>query len=242
MRSRKAPGHARARPDSAVFPGLLLLSERFGLTFNEQQVIKQGPKSHLAPVHPRPTERQVQLVDKVGVYLFRGCKQAGRDHLHSFPHSGQAEDPKHHRFAMTLRASARTLARRDAYASDQGAATSLVAVTARTNRQKADEDPAEWMLPARAILRSVPRSAGLLEDDSRRRSSTVAAALVGGEAWVRLEVHVESGAGEYAAAGGDGHGTRRAAVGDGERVSRQRAVRRPARRRARRCTPVVLRP
>ncbi|MET9438988.1 HNH endonuclease family protein [Streptomyces sp. NPDC006551] len=38
--------------------------------------------------------------------------------------------------------------RREAYANDQDAATSLVAVTARTNRQKADQDPATWMPPA----------------------------------------------------------------------------------------------
>ncbi|MGW1116910.1 HNH endonuclease family protein [Streptomyces tanashiensis] len=38
-------------------------------------------------------------------------------------------------------------ARREAYANDQGAAASLVAVTARTNRSKADQDPREWMPP-----------------------------------------------------------------------------------------------
>ncbi|MGA5499430.1 HNH endonuclease family protein [Streptomyces cinereoruber] len=37
--------------------------------------------------------------------------------------------------------------RREAYANDQGAAASLVAVTARTNRSKADQDPATWMPP-----------------------------------------------------------------------------------------------
>jgi hypothetical protein len=39
-------------------------------------------------------------------------------------------------------------AKREAYADDQGAATSLVAVTAGTNRSKADQVPAEWLLPA----------------------------------------------------------------------------------------------
>ncbi|MGW6248061.1 HNH endonuclease family protein [Streptomyces roseolus] len=38
--------------------------------------------------------------------------------------------------------------RREAYANDQGAAASLVAVTARSNRQKADQDPSTWMPPA----------------------------------------------------------------------------------------------
>ncbi|WP_328349355.1 HNH endonuclease family protein [Streptomyces sp. NBC_00445] len=45
-------------------------------------------------------------------------------------------------------ASAWTVQRREAYANDQGAEQSLVAVTARSNRQKADQDPAEWMPPA----------------------------------------------------------------------------------------------
>ncbi|WP_189908764.1 HNH endonuclease family protein [Streptomyces capillispiralis] len=45
-------------------------------------------------------------------------------------------------------ASAWTAQRREAYANDQGAATSLVAVTARSNRSKADQDPAQWLPPA----------------------------------------------------------------------------------------------
>ncbi|CAC36553.1 HNH endonuclease family protein [Streptomyces sp. NRRL_B-16638] len=43
-----------------------------------------------------------------------------------------------------------TAKRREAYANDQGAQTSLVAVTARSNRSKADQDPAQWMPPAAA--------------------------------------------------------------------------------------------
>ncbi|CAL9657839.1 hypothetical protein SUDANB21_06859 (plasmid) [Streptomyces sp. enrichment culture] len=45
-------------------------------------------------------------------------------------------------------ASAWTAQRREAYANDQGADASLVAVTARSNRSKADQDPAEWLPPA----------------------------------------------------------------------------------------------
>lgn len=44
-------------------------------------------------------------------------------------------------------ASAWTAARREAYANDLGADRSLVAVTARTNRSKADQDPADWQPP-----------------------------------------------------------------------------------------------
>lgn len=48
-------------------------------------------------------------------------------------------------------ASAWTAQRREAYANDQGAQTSLVAVTARSNRSKADQDPAQWMPPAAEV-------------------------------------------------------------------------------------------
>ncbi|GAA3196818.1 MULTISPECIES: HNH endonuclease family protein [Streptomyces] len=41
-----------------------------------------------------------------------------------------------------------TAARRQAYANDLDSARSLVAVTAKTNRSKADQDPAQWMPPA----------------------------------------------------------------------------------------------
>ncbi|MFF2852720.1 HNH endonuclease family protein [Streptomyces sp. NPDC058001] len=44
-------------------------------------------------------------------------------------------------------ASGWTAARREAYANDLDADRSLVAVTARTNRSKADQDPAEWLPP-----------------------------------------------------------------------------------------------
>ncbi|WP_030420392.1 HNH endonuclease family protein [Streptomyces sp. NRRL F-5065] len=48
-------------------------------------------------------------------------------------------------------ASAWTAQRREAYANDQGAEASLVAVTARSNRSKADQDPAQWMPPAAEV-------------------------------------------------------------------------------------------
>ncbi|MFF3018213.1 HNH endonuclease family protein [Streptomyces sp. NPDC057939] len=41
-----------------------------------------------------------------------------------------------------------TAARREAYANDQGQPASLVAVTARSNRSKSDQDPAEWLPPS----------------------------------------------------------------------------------------------
>ncbi|MGA5285214.1 HNH endonuclease family protein [Streptomyces griseoincarnatus] len=48
-------------------------------------------------------------------------------------------------------ASAWTAQRREAYANDQGSATSLVAVTARSNRSKADQDPAQWLPSAAEV-------------------------------------------------------------------------------------------
>ncbi|MEW1630876.1 HNH endonuclease family protein [Streptomyces sp. NPDC089173] len=44
-------------------------------------------------------------------------------------------------------ASGWTAARREAYANDLGSERSLVAVTAKTNRSKSDQDPAEWLPP-----------------------------------------------------------------------------------------------
>jgi hypothetical protein len=42
-------------------------------------------------------------------------------------------------------ASAWSAQRREPYANDQGQEASLVAVTARSNRSKADQDPAQWL-------------------------------------------------------------------------------------------------
>lgn len=39
-------------------------------------------------------------------------------------------------------------ARREAYANDQGSPVALIAVTAKSNRSKADKDPAQWLPPA----------------------------------------------------------------------------------------------
>lgn len=46
-------------------------------------------------------------------------------------------------------AAAWTMARREAYANDQGAPNSLIAVSGKSNRSKADKDPADW-LPVQA--------------------------------------------------------------------------------------------
>ncbi|MFG3275986.1 HNH endonuclease family protein [Streptomyces luteogriseus] len=45
-------------------------------------------------------------------------------------------------------ASAWTAQRREQYANDQGQEASLVAVTARSNRSKSDQDPAQWLPPS----------------------------------------------------------------------------------------------
>ncbi|UQW99217.1 HNH endonuclease family protein [Streptomyces sp. RerS4] len=49
-------------------------------------------------------------------------------------------------------ASSWTAQRREAYANDQGQTASLVAVTARSNRSKADQDPAQWLPPSPEAL------------------------------------------------------------------------------------------
>jgi hypothetical protein len=71
--------------------------------------------------------------------------------------------------------SAWTAQRREAYANDQGAESSLVAVTARSNRSKADQDPAEWRPPARRVALPVCSGVGRHEaplGSGRRRSRT----------------------------------------------------------------------
>ncbi|WP_055594257.1 HNH endonuclease family protein [Streptomyces hirsutus] len=45
-----------------------------------------------------------------------------------------------------------TAERREAYANDLGQDSSLVAVTARSNRSKSDQDPAQWLPPATSAL------------------------------------------------------------------------------------------
>ncbi|MFD5557636.1 HNH endonuclease family protein [Streptomyces sp. NPDC127068] len=49
-------------------------------------------------------------------------------------------------------ASVWSAARREAYANDQAAPQSLVAVTAKTNRSKGDKDPSDWLPPAASAL------------------------------------------------------------------------------------------
>ncbi|MFE2829384.1 HNH endonuclease family protein [Streptomyces sp. NPDC059271] len=55
-------------------------------------------------------------------------------------------------------ASAWTPERREAYANDLDADSSLVAVTARTNRSKADQDPADWLPPLLDGAARTPRA------------------------------------------------------------------------------------
>ncbi|GAO12837.1 hypothetical protein TPA0598_13_00210 [Streptomyces lydicamycinicus] len=59
-----------------------------------------------------------------------------------------------------------TAARRQAYANDLGAERSLVAVTAKSNRSKADQDPAQWMpqaaMPRRPVSRGESGSGAIL--------------------------------------------------------------------------------
>ncbi|MFB6525621.1 HNH endonuclease family protein [Streptomyces sp. NPDC056399] len=83
-----------------------------------------------------------------------GCKLSGGEWL-SYYDGQEVNDPAKldidHMVplaeAWDSGASTWTAARREAYANDQDAAASLVAVTARTNRSKADQDPAQWMPP-----------------------------------------------------------------------------------------------
>ncbi|MEV7737838.1 DUF1524 domain-containing protein [Streptomyces sp. NPDC088921] len=76
--------------------------------------------------------------------------------------------------AWDLGASSWTAQRRQDYANDLDAERSLVAVPARTNRSKADQDPAEWLSPlaeARCLCRGLRSHQAPLEptvDDTER--------------------------------------------------------------------------
>lgn len=83
-----------------------------------------------------------------------GCKLTGGEWL-SYYDAQEVEDAKKldvdHMVplaeAWDSGASTWSAARREAYANDLDAPTSLVAVTARTNRAKADKDPSQWLPP-----------------------------------------------------------------------------------------------
>lgn len=76
-----------------------------------------------------------------------------------------------------------TKEKRQAYANDLGASIPLIAVTARSNRSKADQDPATWLPPAPAARcryiyewTSVKTRWGLAADTAERDVLTQAAA------------------------------------------------------------------
>ncbi|MFG2989137.1 hypothetical protein ACGFZK_07520 [Streptomyces sp. NPDC048257] len=62
-----------------------------------------------------------------------------------------------------------TTERRRRYANDLGSDVTLVGVTARSNRQKSDQDPATWMpAPAVHCRRPSPASAARRSTEGRR--------------------------------------------------------------------------
>ncbi|MFC7924350.1 HNH endonuclease family protein [Streptomyces cinereoruber] len=83
-----------------------------------------------------------------------GCKLSGGKWISYYDNvevSEAGELDVHHMVplaeAWDSGASAWGARRRETYANDQGAASSLVAVTTRVNRSKADQDPAAWVPP-----------------------------------------------------------------------------------------------
>ena len=101
------------------------------------------------------TRAEVLLAEAVEApTVAAGCKLSGGEWL-SYYDGQEVTDPAKldidHMVplaeAWDSGASAWTHTLREAYANDQDASTSLVTVTARSNRSKADQDPAQWMPP-----------------------------------------------------------------------------------------------
>ncbi|MGW3377403.1 HNH endonuclease family protein [Streptomyces hydrogenans] len=153
-----APAPAAAAPAAAVLPladaaELLPVADE-SRTGYSRDAFKHWNKG-LDPADGCNTRAEVLLDEAVEApTVDTGCKLSGGRWL-SYYDAAEVTDPGKldidHMVplaeAWDSGASGWTAQRREAYANDQDAAASLVAVTARTNRSKADQDPAEWMPP-----------------------------------------------------------------------------------------------
>nr|WP_229844218.1 HNH endonuclease family protein [Streptomyces tanashiensis] len=130
----------------------IALEDRTG--YERESQFKHWNKG-LDPADACHTRNEVLLAEAVeSPTVSAGCKLAGGKWL-SYYDGQEVTDPGKldidHMVplaeAWDSGASAWTAARREAYANDQGAAASLVAVTGRSNRSKSDRDPQDWMPP-----------------------------------------------------------------------------------------------
>ncbi|MER5967505.1 HNH endonuclease family protein [Streptomyces sp. NPDC002057] len=156
------PSAATAAPSAPALAEVLNLADAVELvpladesrTGYERTKFKHW-NSGLDPADGCNTRNEVLLAEATQApTVAAGCKLSGGAWL-SFYDGQEVNDPGKldidHMVplaeAWDSGASAWTAARREAYANDQDAPASLVAVTARTNRSKADQDPREWMPP-----------------------------------------------------------------------------------------------
>ncbi|MFJ9597914.1 HNH endonuclease family protein [Streptomyces virginiae] len=154
-----AASAATAAPAVPAAAEVLMLSEALGqlpVVEESREGYERSKFKHWnAGLDPRDgcnTRNEVLLAEAVEMpEVGPGCKLTGGLWL-SYYDEQMVDDPSKididHMVplaeAWDSGASAWTAQRREAYANDQGASTSLVAVTARSNRQKADKDPAQW--------------------------------------------------------------------------------------------------
>ncbi len=153
----RRPSLHRRPPSGAEVPNLADAVTQIPLANESRAGYERTKFKHwnagLDPADGSSTRSEVLLAEAVeSPTVAADCKLSGGKWL-SYYDGQEVNDPGKldldHMVALAEAwdsgASAWTPAQREAYANDQDAATSLVAVTARTNRSKADQDPAQWM-------------------------------------------------------------------------------------------------
>ena len=150
-----APGAAQTLPLTYAIDQIPVADEsRAGYSRDSFKHWNKG----LDPADGCNTRNEVLLAEAAEApTVAAGCKLSGGEWL-SYYDEQEVSDPAKldidHMVplaeAWDSGASAWDAKRREAYANDQDASSSLVAVTARTNRQKADQDPSTWMPPAQS--------------------------------------------------------------------------------------------
>lgn len=157
-----APAQAARAPQGPQSAGVTTLADAVGLVKVAEENRAGYASSHfkhwnagLLPSDGCDTRNEVLLDEAVKApAVAAGCELTGGT-WQSYYDGQEVSGPDTLGVAHTVPlaeawdsgASAWSPARREAYANDQGASASLAAVTARVNRQRAAQDPAEWIPP-----------------------------------------------------------------------------------------------
>ncbi|WP_331739980.1 HNH endonuclease family protein (plasmid) [Streptomyces goshikiensis] len=159
------PSYAPARPDAgapAVLAPLALFDaiDRIPVADEQREGYKRDLYKHwnrgLNATDGCDTRREVILAEAVEApQVAPGCKMSGGSWLSPYDDvvvtDAAGLDVDHFVPLAEVHDSggfAWDAARREAYANDQASPLTLIAVTAKSNRSKADKDPAQWLPPA----------------------------------------------------------------------------------------------